>query len=83
VKSKYAEHSYKSVERNSNPLELIYTDICDMKSTPYHGGKKYFVTFIDNCIRNDYVYLLNGKDEAIQMSRQCNVKIENKCEKNI
>ena len=77
MKSKYAEHSYKSVERNSNPLELIYTDICDMKSTPSCGGKKYFVTFIDNCIRNDYVYLLNGKDEAIETSRQYNIEVEN------
>ena len=77
MESKYAEHSYKSVERNSNPLELIYTDICDMKSTPSRGGKKYFVTFIDNCIRNDYVYLLNGKDEAIEMSRQYNIEVEN------
>ena len=25
VDSKYAKHSYKSVERNSNPLELIHT----------------------------------------------------------
>ena len=65
MESKYVEHSYKSVERNSNPLELTYTDICDMKSTPSRGWKNYLVTFIDNCIRNDYVYLLNGKDEAI------------------
>ena len=34
VESKYAKHSYKSVERNSNPLELIHTDICDTKLTP-------------------------------------------------
>ena len=39
VESKYVKHSYKSVERNSNPLELIHTDICDMKSTPSRGGK--------------------------------------------
>ena len=36
---KYAKHPYKSVERNSNSLELIHTDICDMKSTPSRGGK--------------------------------------------
>ncbi|KAF3650371.1 putative protein-like [Capsicum annuum] len=40
VESKYAKHSYKSVERNSNPLDLIHTDICDMKSTPSRGGKR-------------------------------------------
>ena len=65
MESKYAENSYKSVERNSNLLELIYTDICDMKSTSSHGGKMYLITFIDNCIRNDYVYLMNDQDVAI------------------
>ena len=45
--------------------------------------EKVFVTFIENCIRNDYVYLLNGKDEAIEMSRQCNIEVENQREKNI
>ena len=38
MESKYVEHSYKSVERNSNPLELIYIDICDMKLTLSHDG---------------------------------------------
>ena len=45
--------------------------------------KKIYCYFIDNCIRNDYVYLLNGKDEAIEMSRQCNIEVENQCEKYI
>ena len=45
--------------------------------------EKVFVTFIENCIRNDYVYLLNGKDEAIEMSRQCNIEVENQCEKKL
>ena len=52
-----------------------------MKLTPSHGGKKYLFTFIENCIRNDYVYLLNGKDEAIEMSRKCHIEVENQCEK--
>ena len=46
MESKYVEHSYKSVERNSNPLELIYTDIYDMKLTPSHGGKKYLLRLL-------------------------------------
>ena len=44
--SKYAEHSYKHVKRNFNPLKLIYTDICDMKLTPSHGGKKYLLLLL-------------------------------------
>ena len=42
---------------------------------------KVVVTFIEKNIRNDYVYLLNGKDEAIEMSRQCNIEVEYQCEK--
>ena len=46
MESKYFEHSYKSAERNSNLLELIYTHIYDMKLTPFHGGKKYLLLLL-------------------------------------
>ena len=83
VESKYVKHPYKSVERNSNHLDLIHTDICDMKSTPSRGGKKYFITFIDDCTRYCYVYLLNSKDEAIDAFRQYKTEVENQLEKKI
>ncbi|PHT26612.1 Dicarboxylate transporter 1, chloroplastic [Capsicum baccatum] len=83
VESKYAKHPYKSVKRNSNFLDLIHTDICDMKSTPSRGGKKYFITFIDDCTRYCYVYLLNSKDEAIDTFRQYKTEVENQLDKKI
>ena len=52
-----------------------------MKSIPSRGGKKYLVTFIDNYIKKKTIYSLNGNDEAIEMSRQCNIEVENQCEK--
>ena len=69
VESKFAKHPYKIVERNSNHFDLIHTDICDMNSTRLCGGKKYFITLIDNCTRYCYVYSLNSKDEAINAFR--------------
>ena len=45
-----------------------------MKSTPSHGGKKYFVTFIDDLTRSCYVYLLNSKDEPINAFKQYKMK---------
>ena len=80
MESKYVEHSYKSVERNSNLLELIHTDMCDMKLTPSHGGKKYLLLLLRIALETT-IYLLNGKDEAIEMSRQCNIEVEYQCEK--
>ena len=77
MKSKFVKHPYKSVERNSKTLDLIHTDICDMKSTPSRGGKKYFITFIDDCTRFCYVYLLNSKDEVIDAFKQYKNEVEN------
>ncbi|PHT44480.1 hypothetical protein CQW23_13638 [Capsicum baccatum] len=77
VESKYAKHPYKSVERNSNPLDLVHTDICDMKSTPSRAGKKYSITFIDDCTRYCYVYLLNSatRNEAARILSHSGNKI--------
>ena len=83
VESKFAKHPYNSVERNSEPLDLIHTDICDMKSIPSRGEKKYFITFIDDCTRYCYVYLLNGKDEAIDAFKQYKIEVENQLNKKI
>ena len=47
------------------------------ESIPSRGGKKYLVTFIENYMRNDYVYLLHGKDDATKASRQYNIDAEN------
>ena len=50
---------------------------------PTRGGKKYFITFIDNCTRYCYVYLLNSKDEAMNMFITYKAEVENQLNKNI
>ena len=48
--SKFSKPPFHSVDKRvSEPLDLIHTDICDMKSIPSRGGNKYFITFIDDC----------------------------------
>ena len=65
TKSKFARQSFKIVEERSNELlGLFYSDLYDFKSTPTCGGKNYFITFIDNCSKYCYFYLIHGKDEA-------------------
>ena len=39
-------------------LELIHSDLCEMNGELTKGGKRYFMTFIDDCTRFYYVYLL-------------------------
>ena len=51
--------------RNLAPLELVHSNLCEMNGELAKGGKRYFMTFIDDCTRFCYVYLLKSKDEAL------------------
>ena len=66
LESKLTRTSFR-FERSSEPLELIHSDICDLKFIQTRGGKKYFLTLIDDCTRYCHVYLLRSKDEALEM----------------
>ena len=70
VEAKMARACFISIERRTEPLDLIHSDVRDLKSIQTKGGKKYFITFIDDCTRYNYVYLLRSKDEAIEASIQ-------------
>jgi len=47
------------------------------------GGKRYFMTFIDDCTRFCYVYLLKTKDEALHYFKVYKAEVENQLEKKI
>ena len=47
------------------------------------GGKRYFMTFIDDYTRFCYVYLLKLKDEALHYFKTYKAKVENQLEKKI
>ena len=55
MESKLTRTSFQSIERSSEPLELIHLDICDLKFIQTRGGKKYFLTLIDDCTIYCYV----------------------------
>ena len=50
--------------RNLAPLELVHWDLCEINGVLTKGGKKYFMTLIDDPTRYCYVYLLKSKDVA-------------------
>ena len=84
VESKFSKPPFHSVgNRVSGPLDLIHTYICDMKSIPSRGGNKYFITFIDDCSRYCYVYLLSSKDEAVNAFKTYKAEVETPLNKKI
>lgn len=77
VEAEMAKAPFHSVTRCITPLELIHTDVCDLKFVQTRGGKKYFITFIDDCTRFCYVYLLKSKDEALEAFKKYKTEVEN------
>jgi hypothetical protein len=66
VQSKQPRKPHKAAkERHLAPLELIHSDLCEMNGVLTKGGKRYFMTLIDDASRYCYVYLLKTKDEAL------------------
>ena len=47
------------------------------------GGKRYFITFIDDHTRYTYVYLLKTKDEVFEKFKEFKSEVENQKEKRI
>ena len=49
VKTKLTRKPFSSVNKSSsNLLELMHFDICDLSGKITRGGKRYFITFIDD-----------------------------------
>jgi hypothetical protein len=63
--------------RDLAPLELIDSNLCEMNGELTKGGKRYFMSFIDDCTSFSYVYLLKSKDEALNYFKIYKTEIEN------
>ncbi|KAJ9556794.1 LOW QUALITY PROTEIN: hypothetical protein OSB04_011408 [Centaurea solstitialis] len=83
VVAKLTRTSFQSIDSKTEPLDLIHTDVCDLKSIPTRGGNKYFITFIDDSTKYCYVYLLKSKDEAIDKFMVYKTEVENQLNKKI
>ena len=62
VESKTTKQSSKPIERESELLSLIHSTLGDLKSTMTIGGKRFYITFMDDYSRYTKVYLLRNKD---------------------
>ncbi|GJU66055.1 zinc finger, CCHC-type containing protein [Tanacetum coccineum] len=49
--TKITKKPFQNVKCETEVLELIHNDLCDLHATPSLGNKKYFVTFIDDASR--------------------------------
>ena len=66
---------------HTEPLDLIHSDICDLKFIQKRGGNKYFITFVDDSTKFCYVYLLKIKDVVIEKFVLYKNEVENQLNK--
>ena len=83
VEAKLTRSSFQSVERHTKPLDLIHSDVCDLKLVQARGGNKYFITFVNDSTKYCYVYLLKSTDEVIEKLVLYKNKVENQLNKKI
>ncbi|KAL3509160.1 hypothetical protein ACH5RR_028561 [Cinchona calisaya] len=78
VETKHHKKPFKSIEKTSSLSEL---NLGDFKNNMSRGGKKYYITFIDDYSRYTKLYLLSQKDEVEKMFITFKNEVENQLEK--
>ena len=64
-------------------LELVRTDVCGPMSTQAKGGYEYFITFTNDYLRYDYVYLMRQKSKAFEKFKEFRAEVEDQSSKHI
>ncbi|KAK4394179.1 hypothetical protein Sango_1888700 [Sesamum angolense] len=63
---------------NCNPIDTEDAEyVCGPLNTPARGGFSYFITFIDDHSRYDYVYLMRYKFEGYGRFKEYRLEVEN------
>ncbi|KAH0709495.1 hypothetical protein KY284_010922 [Solanum tuberosum] len=57
-------------------LELVHSDLCGPINQNSNGGKRYFITFIDDFSRKTWVYFLHEKSAAFDVFKRFKVLVE-------
>ena len=81
--AKMTKKHFSKSDRNSIMLELVHSDVCELNGVLTRGGKRYFITFIDDLSRFTYVYLMRNKDESFDMFTCYKTEVENQKDRKI
>ncbi|RDX93712.1 hypothetical protein CR513_23987, partial [Mucuna pruriens] len=60
----------------SELLELVHSNICGPLKVKSFSGALYFVTFIDDCSRKLWVYMLKTKDQVLEKFKEFQALVE-------
>ena len=66
-----------TMERDTDLLEIIHTDVCSPMSVEAHSGYHCFLTFTNNLSICVYIYLMKHKSETLEKFKDFHSEVEN------
>lgn len=72
IKDKYHRASYLRDEtrRATKSLKIVHLDVCVSMKTTSFGGKRYFLTFIDDFLMKVWIYILKSKNKCLETLKE-------------
>ncbi|KAK1696352.1 hypothetical protein QYE76_013049 [Lolium multiflorum] len=71
------------MERATDLLEIIHTDVCGPMSVASRGGYRYVLTFTDDLSRYGYIYFMKHKSKTFEKFKEFQSEVENQRNKKI
>ena len=66
-----------TMERATDLLEIIHTDVCGPMNIEARGRCHYFLIFRDDLSRCEYIYLMTHKSETFKKFKEFQSEVEN------
>ena len=73
----------RTMERATDLLEIIHTNVCGPMSVDARSGYRHFLTFTDDLSRYGYIYMMKHKSETFEKFKEFQSEVENHCNKKI
>ena len=84
MEGKNTKKRFPSSERKAKGiLEIIHSNVYSPISSSSLSGYAYYVYFIDDFSRKEWIYFMKNKDEVFSMFKKFKALIDNHTEKNI
>uniref|UniRef100_A0A8I7B3U5 Polyprotein n=1 Tax=Hordeum vulgare subsp. vulgare TaxID=112509 RepID=A0A8I7B3U5_HORVV len=71
------------MERATDLLEIIHTDVCGPMNVEARGGYRYVLTLTDDLSRYGYIYLMKHKSETFEKFKEFESEVENQRDRKI
>ena len=66
-----------TMERATDLLEIIHTDVCSLMNVEARGEYRYFPTFTNDLSRYGYIYLMKHKSKTFEKFKEIQSEVEN------